>query len=163
MSRMHKLIASGSLLIVMGVMQGCEKREPAPTSQPAEPACTRADHPYNRQFDQSSENADMVDMVVTDIHFMPNRAILNGTGTARLHRLAWIVDHYGGTIAVDVTDGDENLTQARIQTVKAYLRACGLADSKIQVALGLSSGKGMPADEAINVYNDTRYKTGDTK
>jgi len=151
----------GSVLVV--IPAGCEKRdkvgdpEPRTESQSGSHPLDR-DHPMARQFDRIAESADLADMVICDIHFMPNRSMLNGSGTEKLHKLAWIVNHYGGTINIHLAEPKTKLAKARMTTVRAYLRELGLAENKIQLAFGLPPTKGMRAGEAMLIHVDTRYK-----
>lgn len=143
-------------LMIVGIV-GCEKRSEPTPAQPVAEFADKQERPMTRQFDRSCQNADLANMAVSDMHFMPNRAVLNGAGTAKLNRLAWIVDHYGGAIMIDLAELDTPLTRARIDTVVAYLQNVGLARDKIQTMVGLPSTSGMAADEAVTVYDDTRY------
>lgn len=171
---------------LMPGLGGCaDRRQPAaeePTAQPqplsTRPACapapacesanadvaimeiadeTRA--PLTMQFDRQVHNRELADMSLTDLHFLPNRSMLNSNGTQRLNHLAWLVDHYGGSIKLDLEEPNGKLSQARRQTVCAYLKACGLPPSKTEVVFGLPDSKGMDAKEAIPIYNDSRYKS----
>jgi len=151
-----------AILVLMSGLLGCEKRRPVATTQPQSVQTDRV-HPMTRQFDQMSENADLTDMVVSDIHFVPHRAALNGTGRSRLRRLALLVNQYGGTIHVDLDQGGTELAGKRVKVVKKYMVACGVAKGAIVVKPGLSSTKGMPAGEAIIIYVDTRSKPADKK
>jgi hypothetical protein len=118
-------------------------------------------HPMTREFDRQVHNAELADMAIADIHFLPNRSALNSNGTQRLNHLAWLTDQYGGTIKLDMKDPKSKLTDERLATVKAYLKTWGLTDDKIKVEVGLPDNEGMDANEAINVYQDTRYKKSD--
>lgn len=156
---------AGTALFLSALMLGpggCEKRQELVDTQP-QPAPMDKEDPLNEQFDLSATNADMADMAVCDVDFWPNRAQLNGTGTAKLNRLAWIVDHYGGTVMVDLVEPNTQLARDRVGMVKTYLRTWGLSDEKIQVALGLPPTRGMNADEAIVIHKDTRYKPKEQK
>jgi len=102
-------------------------------------------------------------MSLADMHFLPNRAALNSTGTQRLSHLAWLVDNYGGTIKLDLKDTKGELTNNRLATVKSYLKSWGLADDKIKVEIGLPDNEGMSAQEAIKVYEGTRYQKKDKR
>jgi len=139
-----------------------------PTCQTAEPGADETVEAVSdrservRQMDRMTHNAELADMSLSDIHFMPNRSILNSNGTQRLTHLAWIVDHYGGTIMLDLEDSVGPMAKERMQTVVAYLKACGLVENKILVEFGLPQTKGMGAKEAVNIYNDTRYKPKDS-
>ncbi len=139
----------------------CTKNTTALTDETdceTEPQLCQERHPMTKQNDRMIHNAELSDMVLCDIHFMPNRPMLNANGTQRLNHLAWLVDCYGGTIKLDLAETKGRLTDARTQTVIAYLKAWGLSDNKIQVRVGLADTKGMDAKEAIPIYKDTRYQ-----
>jgi hypothetical protein len=122
------------------------------------PQAVSHDKPIIRQSDRQVHNAELADMVVADIHFLPNRTVLNTVGTERLSHLAWIVENYGGTIKLDLDDPASQLAMQRMSIVKEYLKAYGLPDNKIQVEFGLSETKGMDAKEAINVHKNSQFK-----
>jgi hypothetical protein len=115
-------------------------------------------HARDRQFDQMIYNAELADMTLADVHFLPQRSALNSTGTQKLNHLAWLTDNYGGSIKLDLNDPKGELASARIKNVKAYLKCWGLAEDKIKVEIGLSDYEGLKATEAILIHNDTRYK-----
>ena len=118
--------------------------------------CVEERRPMERQGDRMIHNAELADMTVTDIHFLPHRDTLNSTGTQRLSHLAWLVDKYGGTIKLDLKDPESELSQARLETVKAYLKTRDLPECKIKVQIGLSENEGMSAKEGIEIYNESR-------
>lgn len=153
-----------SLLAVTIILTGCEKKSPD-TEKPekavkgdAQLSPIDRDHPMARQLDRQSENATLTDMSVAEIHFVPHRAILNGNGTARLYRLAWLVQKYGGTIYVDLGDTQSELSQDRMRIVSDYLVAAGLPKENIHLVFGIPESTGMLASEAITVHNDSRIK-----
>ncbi|NLX04431.1 MAG: hypothetical protein GXY33_04725 [Phycisphaerae bacterium] len=149
-----------SLLICSVAGCCCEKRDKVETKSVS--ACpARPDHPLTRQNDRQAENADMADMALTDIHFLPNRPILNGTGTDKLNRLAWIVENYGGTIVLNLREPRSVLTDERMDTVVAYLKQWGLPEAKVQVTVGLPPNQGMSAEEAAVAYDKNRIKSCD--
>ncbi len=182
-SKMKNILTPLAVLLIATLMPGlggCEKRcktdskqPPAPCSTPPEKTVSRDNSaldqecptepvrsPYVRQYDRMTHNAELADMCVTDIHFIPNRPLLNSSGTQRLNHLAWMVDHYGGTIMFDTADPKSEVAQARIRTVVQYLKAWGLPNNKIVVCFGLPQSQGMTADEAVKIYQDTRFKPG---
>jgi hypothetical protein len=118
-------------------------------------------HPMTAQFDRQVHNRELADMSLSDVHFLPHRPILNSNGTQRLNHLAWLVDRYGGKINLDLEEPKSELAQARMQTVCRYLKACGLAQNKIQVAFGLPESRGLEAREAVTIYRDSQYQEQD--
>jgi hypothetical protein len=115
-------------------------------------------HAREKQFDQMIYNAELADMTLADIHFLPQRSALNSTGTQKLNHLAWLTDNYGGSIKLDLNDPKGELASARVKNVKAYLKCWGLSEEKIKVKIGLSDYEGLKATEAIIIHNDTRYQ-----
>jgi hypothetical protein len=113
-------------------------------------------HPMERQADRMIHNAELADMVLADIHFLPHRETLNSTGTQRLNHLAWLVERYGGTIKLDLKEPKSELAKARTKTVEAYLKTWGLPADKIKVEIGLSENEGMDAKEGIDIHNSSR-------
>lgn len=157
---MRQTNAIFAVIVVFTLMLGtggCEKRKDRAKAQPL-PHPIDKEHPLTRQFDRCAQNAQISDMAISDVHFMPNRSRLNGTGTVKLNRLAWIVDQYGGTIRIDLEQVDAPLSRERVATVTAYLLAWGVPEGQIKVVIGLPPTKGMAADEAILIYEETRFK-----
>lgn len=145
-------------LSLMPGLGGCETRnEPVATQPP--PLSNGERSALLRQTDRSCENADLADMAVCDFHFLPDRDILSSTGTARLNRLAWLVDRYGGGIVLDFAEPKSALAKARMKTVEQYLLALGLAKDKIKLTMDLPKSQGMQAAEAMKIYDDTRYQS----
>jgi len=153
-----------SLLVTAIVLVGCEKKSPDPQEKDDKAAAQLSpidrDHPMTRQFDRQTENAALTDMSLAEIHFVPPRAMLNGTGTARLYRLAWLVQQYGGHIFVDLQDTQSELSQQRMQVVTEYLVATGLPKESIHLEFGIPESTGMLASEATTAYKDSRIKPG---
>jgi len=124
----------------------------------AEPVCGENRHSMTKPFERLVHNAELADMSLADVHFLPHRPGLNSTGTQRLNHLAWLVDQYGGAIKLDLEEPKGELTDGRVAMVKAYLECWGLPAEKIKVEVGLPDQEGMNAKEAITIYEDTRYK-----
>ncbi len=161
-----KLITGIIILLSMSLMPGfwgctqdrksIDEQQPQPNfSDVYEQDCR---HPAEKQADLMALNTEIEDMRICDVHFLPNRAILNSNGTRRLYHLAWIVERYGGKIYLDVENPKSRLTKQRMRVVRSYLKELGVPNSKIQLAVGLPKAKGMEANEAIEIYDDTRFK-----
>ena len=176
------LTAAGLLAAVTGCSnlektnQTCEVATPACTQPADDNGCSTScevicetkvtsaaseRHARERQFDQMIYNAELADMTLAYIHFLPQRSALNSTGTQKLNHLAWLSDNYGGSIKLDLNDPKGELAMARVKNVKAYLKCWGLPEDKIKVEIGLSDHEGLKATEAILIHNDTRYKKSD--
>ena len=109
------------------------------------------------------DNAILHDMSVADLHFVPHSAELNGTGVARLDRMAKLVDVYGGTVRYETALTDQFLISQRIENVREYLSVTGCDMGRVDVRAMISGGRGMPADEAIKIMEQgTRPATGPT-
>ncbi len=150
MNRNRPSMIIGTLLIgILSVSIGCEEPRKA----------TSIDNTrYTNQFNRMVHNAELADMVVTDVHFLPNRAILTSTGTQRLAHLAWVVNNYGGTIYLDFEEPKSKLSSERKEVVRAYLAKLGLPKDKIKLTFGLPPIKGMDSAEAMEIYKNTRFK-----
>jgi hypothetical protein len=111
-----------------------------------------------RQFDRMAYNAELGDMSLSDIHFLPQRSALNSNGEYRLHHLAWFIDRYGGTISLNLKEPESSLAQARLEQVTECLKKQGLPSEKIHISFDLPQSIGLDAKEAVIIYNDTRYK-----
>ncbi len=120
-------------------------------------------HKVMMQNNRMVHNAEMVDMTISDLHFLPNRPDLNSNGTQRLSHLAWIIKKYGGKVILDVREPKSMLTKMRMRTIRKYMIACGVPKKEVKVEIGLSEYKGMDAEEAMEIYKDTRFKPGKGK
>ncbi len=164
----HKTqITKITILFIMSLMPGfwgCTQDRSSIDEQQPQPNFSDFDenqdcrHPTEKQADLMILNTEIADMRICDIHFLPNRAILNSNGTRRLNQLAWIVEKYGGKIYLDVEHPDSKLTRKRMKTVRLYMKKLGVPNNKIKLVVGLPKTKGMHADEAIEIYDDTRFK-----
>lgn len=126
---------------------GCAK-EPARLNAPPQGASIRQPD-FHTNFDYMQDQALMSDMSITDLHFVPHTATLNGTGRARLERYAELLAGHGGTLTFDTSLGDGDLIAARMETAEVFVNEYVPDDSRIAVVTGLSGGRGMGADEAI--------------
>jgi hypothetical protein len=106
------------------------------------------------------DNALMSDMTIADLHFVPNTNELNGTGVARLNRMAPLLDTYGGTVKFDTQLEDKNAIQARIDHVKEYLATTGCDMGRVEVKPGLPGGSGTSAALAIENEQTQVYGKG---
>ena len=95
------------------------------------------------------DNGMMHDMALADFHFVPHTAELSGTGTARLDRLAVLLDAYGGVIRYETFLANEVLVQQRLEHVREYLETVDCDMDRVKVRAMMSGGRGMPAEEAL--------------
>jgi hypothetical protein len=101
------------------------------------------------EYTHMADNALLADMVVSDVHFAPHRAILNSLGEERLSRLAALMELYGGTIRLSTNETDSELVAQRIDQVQKFLSEAGIATTTETVALGLPGSRGMDAAQAV--------------
>lgn len=95
------------------------------------------------------DNAALADMTVSDMHFLPHRALLNDLGVQRLARLAELMDAYGGTIRFNTNLTDEELADQRAAEIVSFLSESGIDTTSEVVARDLPGGEGSAATEAI--------------
>ena len=98
-----------------------------------------------------ADNALLHDMSLADLHFVAHTNELSGTGAARLDRMAYLLDAYGGTVRYDTLSVDESLVSQRLEHIREYLALTGCDMDKVEVKLMLSGGRGMAADDAIEI------------
>ena len=98
-----------------------------------------------------ADNAMLHDMAIADLHFVPHTDELNGTGAARLDRLAILLDVYGGAVRYETFTTDGELVDRRLAHVRDYLATTGCDMSRVEVKAMISGGRGLPADEAVEI------------
>ena len=98
-----------------------------------------------------AENAMRQDMTVSDLHFVPHTADLNGTGANRLDRMASSLNTYGGMLRYETTMSDDALVNARLEKVREYLSLLGVDMDRVDVKTMISGGRTMPATEAMKI------------
>jgi len=115
--------------------------------------------PMQTMYSHMVDNALLADMTVSDMHFLPHRAILNTVGQQRLSRLATLMDAYGGTIRFNTDEADAELVDARLAAIVAFLRDAGIDTSTEVVIHDLPGGSGMDAGQAILIkVHEATYK-----
>lgn len=97
------------------------------------------------------DNAMLHDMTVVDHYFVPHTAELSGTGAHRLDRLAPYLMTYGGVVRYQSYAADNDLADQRIDHVREYLALAGCDMDRVQVKRMISGGRGLPAEDAIEV------------
>jgi len=108
-------------------------------------------HPSELQepFAYMVDNAMLEDLALSDIHFVPHTAQLNGAGVRRLERYAKLLTVYGGSIRYSTSLTDDQRVEERMANIRTYLATTGIPEGRIKVAQGMPGGKGMSAKEAI--------------
>jgi hypothetical protein len=96
-----------------------------------------------------TDNALLEDMTVADMHFVPQRALLNSLGEQRLERLALLLELYGGAIRFSTNETDEKLVAARLAEIRGYLCEAGVDTTEEAVALGQAGGRGLDAGQVL--------------
>lgn len=106
-----------------------------------------------------ADNALLADMTISDMHFVPHRAILTSLGEERLCRLASLLEVYGGTVRFDSDLTDEELLAARTRAIRDFLAECGLDTTAQAVTVDMPGGEGLTAAEAVLIrLNEGMYR-----
>ncbi len=135
-------------LFAAGLMCGaCQ--EPAPRLNMPPHGTEGKPAELQAEYTHMVDNALLTDMVVSDIHFVPQRAMLNSLGEERLSRLASLMELYGGTVRFSTYLTDEKLVAERIEQVRSYLSAAGIDTTTETVVAGVAEGRGMDAAQAV--------------
>lgn len=110
-----------------------------------------------------TDNALLTDMCISDVHFLPHRAMLNTLGQQRLSRLASLLDAYGGEIRYSTNLDDEELIEARTGVITDFLCEAGIDVWAHLVSCDLPGGRGMDAREVILIkVNEATYQPGES-
>lgn len=137
-----------SLLVIGGCSESSERLN-APPQGAAEEA-----NPLQEQYVYMQDNALLADMSISDIHFVPHTAELNGLGARRLNRYAQLLGVYGGTLHYDTElDVNDPLINRRMEHAAEYVKLAGLDPDKFEIVVGAPRGRGMPGHEAIDALD----------
>ncbi|MFQ5592042.1 MAG: hypothetical protein ACE5HE_12820 [Phycisphaerae bacterium] len=128
---------------------GCNQKLTSTDLQMAHMAETR--NKPHAHLTYMADNALASDMSLADFHFVGHTSELSGTGVARLDRLAYFLDVYGGTVRYETFLTDDELVAQRIAHVREYLDLAGCDMDRVEVTAMLSGGRGMPAAKAIAI------------
>lgn len=141
-------------LLALSLLVGCR----------SSPSMGRLNAPPQGESDRGAElqkpfvymvdNALLHDMSVVDLHFVPHTAELNGTGAARLTRMARLLNVYGGIVRYETEQTDDALITRRIAHVHEYLADAGCDMSRVEVKSMLSGGRGIRATDAIRILEE---------
>lgn len=138
---------AGLLIAVAGCYPQADRLHAPPQGNTSRPS------KLNDVFVYQTDNASQADSAVADIHFEPHLADLSGTGVRKLTRLGELLTPAGGEIHYDTVETDKQLVEARLNSVRAFLKTSGYDTSKITVKVGLPQSATAPATDAIA----TRY------
>lgn len=141
MTRLMLLLAA---LLILG---GCNKPAPRLNAPPHGEANETVESQGTLVY--MNDTALLANMTISDMHFLPHRAQLNGNGLERLSRLAQLMQAYGGTIRYNTDETDETLLARRTDAVMQFLRETGLTTTSETLTRDLPGGKGMSATEAV--------------
>ncbi len=108
---------------------------------PTDPAEARKE--LAQFFAYHDDQGMMHDRSIADIHFVPGTTYLSGTGEARLARFAELLSDMGGTLNYDTRIQDATLVNGRLGSARQFLQRYNVGGPQIQVALGMSGGRGM--------------------
>ncbi len=151
---------------VLALLTGCNTPDKRLNAPPHGHAAETSD--LQGTFTYMTDNALLADMVVSDQHFLPHRAVLNDLGTQRLSRLASLMEAYGGEVRYSSDEPDEALVHARVQAIVDYLAQAGIDTTQHVVKTDMAGGEGMAATEAVliraneGVYNPRKKSSGAT-
>ena len=145
------------VIAVLAVCGGCQK--PAPRLNAPPHGTTENPIELRDTYAQMVDNALLADMSVSDAHFVPHRSMLNSLGEERLHRLAGLLELYGGTIRFSTDVEDEELIRTRTDAIVAFLKQEGADTTANVLKRDMPGGRGMDAAQAILIrVNEGRYK-----
>ncbi len=151
-----------ALVLVAAVCAGCDS--PAPRLNSPTHGLSEKTSDMQGTFTYMVDNALLADMSVSDVHFIPHRAILNTLGEERLRRLASLIDAYGGSLRYSTDLTEKELVKKRTETIIAFLSDCGVETARQVDAQALPASEGMDAAEVILIrQNEGRYSPKKTK
>jgi len=158
-------LASAGLLVLAGCAGNHEPIEDSPTARLNAPMHGTGNEPTEMQgtFVYMTDNALLADMTVSDRHFMPHRSRLNTLGIERLHRLAALMDAYGGTVRFNTDLDDRELLDKRAETITQFLADAGIDTTREIVVRDIPGGVGMSALEAILIRAEVGTFNPDAK
>jgi hypothetical protein len=142
---MHRplVVAAGLTLLAVGCNTPDARLNAPPHGTPYETTDTQGTFVY------MVDNALLADMTVSDMHFLPHRALLSDLGRQRLSRLASLMEAYGGTVRFNTELTDEDLIAQRTEVIVDFLAGAGVDTTHEVVTRDMPGGKGMLATEAI--------------
>jgi len=137
------------------LVTGCTK----PTERLNAPPQGHTCYPNKMQetYTPMTDNAMLADMSMSEVHFVPHTSELSGTGVRRLDRYASLLSMYGGELRYDGAE-ETTLADARMERIKQFLLAAGIAPDKFSISRGFAGGAGMAGTEAVNARKGSEYK-----
>lgn len=134
-------------LVGMVIWVGCET-PPERLNSPPQGATERTSD-MSDTYVFMVDNALLEEMSMAPVHFVPHTFELNATGVRRLARYAEILQVYGGTLRYSGVTDEESLAEGRIDQMRGFLIAQGLADDQFDIMRAMAGNSDMRASEAI--------------
>lgn len=144
MARQIALIAA-TVTLIAGCNSPQARLNAPPHGAPPDTAETQGTFVY------MADNALLSDMSVSDMHFMPHRAMLTSVGEERVARLVSLMDAYGGDVRLSTDLEDQQLVNARRRVLTEFLTECGVENAASRVVLDMPGARDMWAAEAIEI------------
>lgn len=140
-------------LMIVGCQQQSGDRLNAPPHGKAERVTA-----MQGTFVYMNDAALLKDMVVSDMHFLPHRDILNDLGVQRLTRLASLLEAYGGVTRYSTNEVDEELIADRLEVLVDFFARAGLDTTGEIVVLAMPGASTMHASEAVEILRAGRFE-----
>lgn len=149
MLRVHSCVIVLSPLLI--VSTGCSNKVQTATDLNMS-RMDESKQAYGEHLTHMVDNAILRDMSVADVHFIRHTSELSGVGEARLNRMAKLLQTYGGTVRYNTEEQNEELVEQRMAHVREYLELTGCDMDRVEIAVMMPGGRGMPAHESIRKY-----------
>lgn len=144
--RLTRKLSLGAALALIAVA-GCSTKSERLNSPPQ--GVSERPHELQESFVTMSDNAAKRDSSIVDIHFEPHAAELSGLGVWRLTRMGEVLSATGGIIRYQTSMTDEDMVEARLQSVRDFLAASGFDTDRITVEAGMARNAGGDAEQAM--------------
>jgi hypothetical protein len=133
--------------LICGVLSGCGEPTARLNAPPQGDSANRSE--LQPVFIYMTDNATMSDLSIADIHFVPHTTELNSLGTARLTRIAKLIESYGGTVRYEARAAGEEFVAQRIEHVRDFLTTTGIEMDKVDVVVAHAGSGRTLATEAM--------------
>jgi hypothetical protein len=135
---------------MVAVNAGCSEKSERLNAPPQ--GTTERPSPMQKHFNPMVDNAMKRDRSIADVHFEPQVAELSGLGVWRIARVADVLSATGGSIRYETALRDQDLIDARLQSVRDFLAASGYDTDRIKVESGLSPNSTATAASAMEAH-----------
>jgi len=146
----NRITAFAAAVVLAGVV-GCSSQSERLNAPPQ--GSSERVNPLSENFTAMGDNAAQRDASLADSHFEPYAAELSGLGVWRITRIGDTLTHTGGIIRYETAIKDQDLVNARLQSVRDFLAASGYDTDRIKVESGLSRNAGGSAAVSIEGRN----------